>query len=257
MKYHDLGVSMLKEDERLDRLIKEQIDIIQSPSVFSFSLDAVLLAYFAKLPKKATARIIDACSGNGAVAFMMSAKTNAKIIGIEYQERLVDMANRTIAFNALEQKVEMLHTDYNNVEQYIDPDSVDVITCNPPYFINNAHSEKNKLDTFTLARHEVTLTLEQWVKQSARLLKYKGKLFIVHRPDRLGDIMACLRRYDVPVKRLQFVYPKANKKANIVLIEAIKKGSSDGVEVLPPITVFDETNKYTSLVKEILYGEYE
>lgn len=248
---------MLQGDERLDRLMKEQIDIIQSPSVFSFSIDAVLLANFAKLPKSKTARIVDACSGNGAVAFMMSARTNAKIIGIEYQERPVDMAKRTIAFNELEDKVEMLHADYNAVEQYIKPDSVDVITCNPPYFINNEQSEKNKLDTFTLARHEVTLTLEQWVKQSSRLLKYKGKLFIVHRPDRLGDIMDCLRQYKVPVKRLQFVYPKANKKANIVLIEAIKNGSNDGVEVLPPITIFDEKSQYTPLVKEMLYGEYE
>lgn len=248
---------MLKGDERFDRLIRENISIIQSPSVFSFSIDAVLLANFAKLPKSDTARIVDACSGNGAVAFMISAKTNAKIVGIEYQERLVDMANRTIEFNALHDKVEMLHTDYNIVEQYIKPDSVDVITCNPPYFINNAQSEKNKLDTFTLARHEVTLTLEQWVKQSSRLLKYKGKLFIVHRPERLGDIMDCLRQYKVPVKRLQFVYPKANKKANIVLIEAIKNGSNDGVEVLPSITIFDEDNQYMPLVKEMLYGEYE
>lgn len=257
MKYHDLGVSMLKEDERLDRLIKEQIDIIQSPSVFSFSLDAVLLAYFAKLPKKATARIIDACSGNGAVAFMMSAKTNAKIIGIEYQERLVDMAKRTIALNHLEDKVEMVHVDYNAVEQYVKPDSVDVITCNPPYFIATAHAQRNDLDALTLARHEVTLTLEQWVKQSARLLKYKGKLFVVHRPERLSDIMACLKAYHIPAKRLQFVHSKAHKKANIVLIEAIKDGSSDGLEILPPLTVFHEDNTYTAMIKEMLYGEYE
>lgn len=248
---------MLQGDERIDRLIKEQIDIIQSPSVFSFSIDAVLLANFTKLPKSKTARIVDACSGNGAVAFMISAKTKAKITAIEYQERLVNMANRTIALNHLEDKVEMVHVDYNVVEQYIKPDSVDVITCNPPYFVNNEQSEKNKLDTFTLARHEVTLTLDQWIKQSARLLKYKGKLFIVHRPDRLGDIMASLRQYKIPAKRLQFVYPKANKKANIVLIEAIKNGSNDGLEVLPPITIFDEKSQYTPVVKEMLYGEYE
>lgn len=248
---------MLQYDERIDRLIKEQIDIIQSPSVFSFSIDAVLLANFTKLPKSKTARIVDACSGNGAVAFMISAKTNAKITAIEYQERLVNMANRTIALNHLEDKVEMVHVDYNVVEQYIKPDSVDVITCNPPYFVNNEQSEKNKLDTFTLARHEVTLTLDQWIKQSARLLKYKGKLFIVHRPDRLGDIMASLRQYKIPAKRLQFVYPKANKKANIVLIEAIKNGSNDGLEVLPPITIFDENSQYTPVVKEMLYGEYD
>lgn len=248
---------MLQGDERIDRLIKEQIDIIQSPSVFSFSIDAVLLANFTKLPKSKTARIVDACSGNGAVAFMISAKTNSKITAIEYQERLVDMANRTITLNRLENKVEIVHVDYNAVEQYIKPDSVDVITCNPPYFANHKASIKNKIDAFTLARHEITLTLEQWVKQSARLLKYKGKLFIVHRPDRLGDIMDTLRQYKTPVKRLQFVYPKANKKANVVLIEAIKNGSHDGVEVLPAITIFDEDNQYTPIIKEMLYGEYE
>ncbi|MBS4769567.1 tRNA1(Val) (adenine(37)-N6)-methyltransferase [Carnobacteriaceae bacterium zg-ZUI240] len=248
---------MLKDDERLDVFIKEGIHIIQSPTVFSFSLDAVLLAHFAKLPKKDSARIVDACSGNGAVAFMLSAKTNAKITGIEYQERLVDMANRTIALNHLEEKVEMIHADYNNAHTYIRPDTVDVITCNPPYFMSDAHALKNQLDTFTLARHEVTLTMEQWIKQSAKLLKYKGKLFIVHRPERLTGLMACLSCHNIPAKRIQFVYPKANKNANIVLIEAIKNGSGEGLEIMPAITVFDEDNNYTAVIKDMLYGEYK
>lgn len=246
---------MLKDGERLDRLIKEGIDIIQSKSVFSFSLDAVLLADFAKLPKRKNALIIDACSGNGAVAFMMAHKTNAKIYGIEYQEYLADMANRSVQLNHLQHKVQIIHADFKYGDKLFRPDSVDVITCNPPYFSNSEHSRKNQNEAYTLARHEVTITLDDWVRQSSRLLKFGGKLFCVHRPDRVLDIMETMKRYCLLPKRVQFVHPKKNKEANIVLIEAIKNGKSGGMKILPPIIVYDENNNYLDPVRSMLFGE--
>lgn len=246
----------LRSDERIDRLIREKIDIIQSKSVFSFSLDAVLLAYFAQIPEKRAGIIVDACSGNGAVAFLLSHRTQNKIIGIEYQERLADMARRTVQLNHLEDKVQVIHGDFKQAEQWLAFDSVDVITCNPPYFEVNEQSLKNEKEAYALARHELSITLEEWIQKSAKLLKMGGKLYCVHRPERLGQILESMQRYQLMPKRLQFVYPKAHKEANMVLIEAIKSGKANGVRVLPSIVVFDEEGQYTPLLKEILYGEY-
>lgn len=245
---------MLKDDERYDQLIRENIKIIQSKSVFSFSLDAVLLAEFAKVPRKKSAIIVDACAGNGVVAFLLSYKTNNKVYAIEYQERLADMAKRTVLSNHLSEKVEIIHGDYTQATQWFKKDSVDVITCNPPYFKVDAQSLKNDNQAYALARHELTITLDQWVSQSSDLLKMGGKLYCVHRPERLASILEVMRCYQLAPKRIQFVHPKQHKDANMVLIEAIKYGKEEGLIVLPPIVVFDESNNYLEPVKSILYG---
>ncbi|MBF0780388.1 MULTISPECIES: tRNA1(Val) (adenine(37)-N6)-methyltransferase [unclassified Granulicatella] len=247
-------MSILKSDERIDKLIRENIDIIQSKSVFSFSLDAVLLAYFAQIPQTKQAVIVDACSGNGAVAFMLSAKTTNKVIGIEYQERLADMAWRTIQLNGLSGKVDIIHGDYTHAEQWLAYDSVDVVTCNPPYFAREHHQCIHEKETYALARHEITITLEEWVSTSAKLLKMGGKLYCVHRPERLVQILAVMQANRLMPKRLQFVHPKAQKEANIVLIEAIKDGKANGTRILPNIVVFDDQGKYTPFMQEVLYG---
>lgn len=245
---------MLQTGERIDHLIREGIDIIQSKDVFSFSLDAVLLAYFVKIPNRKQLTIVDACSGNGAVAFMVSAKTSHKIVAIEYQERLADMAQRTIALNRLEEKVKMICGDYKEANKWLKYDSVDVITCNPPYFEVSDTSLKNDNTAYALARHELTLTLDEWVKQSAKLLKMGGKLYCVHRPDRLLQILETMKQHRLMPKCIQFVHPKEEKEANMVLIEAIKEGKEGGVRILPPIVVFDEENNYLPLVHHILFG---
>lgn len=246
---------MLHSGERIDHLIREGIDIIQSKDVFSFSLDAVLLAYFTKIPNRKQLTIVDACSGNGAVAFMISARTHHKVIAIEYQERLADMAQRTVALNQLEDKVEVICGDYKQSRQWIKYDSVDVITCNPPYFEVSDTSLKNDRTAYALARHELTLTLDEWVFQSAKLLKMGGKLYCVHRPDRLLQILETMKRHRLMPKCIQFVHPKEGKEANMVLIEAIKEGKDGGVRVLAPIVVFDEQNNYLPLVNHILFGD--
>lgn len=245
---------MLQSDERLDRLVREKIDIIQSKDVFSFSLDAILLAYFAQIPNKKQAVIVDACSGNGAVAFMLSAKTQNKVLAIEYQARLVDMARRTIQLNDLSDKVEMIHGDYKQAEKWFKHDSVDVITCNPPYFAKTHHQCVHEKETYALARHEIAITLDEWVAKSAKLLKMGGKLYCVHRPERLVQILAVMQAHRLMPKRLQFVHPKADKEANIVLIEAIKDGKVNGTRILPSLTVFNQQGDYTPMIQEILYG---
>ena len=244
----------LKPHERLDRLERENIDIIQSSEVFSFSIDAVLLSDFATIPHQRKATIVDLCTGNGVVSFLLSAKTKNKIIGVELQEVLCDMANRTIQLNQLEEKVEIIQADVREITTILKKDSIDYITCNPPYFKLQEQALVNQKEAFTIARHEIHLPLEELLQNISGLLKMKGKAFIVHRPDRLTDILTTARQYRLEPKRIQFIHPKEGKESNIVLIELIKDGQPGGVRILPPITVFDENNEYTDKLKEVLWG---
>ena len=244
----------LKPHERLDRLERENIDIIQSSEVFSFSIDAVLLSDFATIPQQRKATIVDLCTGNGVVSFLLSVKTKNKIIGVELQDALCDMANRTIQLNQLEEKVEILQADVREITTVLKKDSIDYITCNPPYFKLQEQALVNQKEAFTIARHEIHLPLEELLQNISGLLKMKGKTFIVHRPDRLTDILTTARQYRLEPKRIQFIHPKEGKESNIVLIEFIKDGQPGGVRILPPITVFDENNEYTNKLKEVLWG---
>ncbi len=244
---------ILKGDERLDYLLAEELRIIQSPSVFSFSLDAVLLARFASIPIS-KGKIVDLCSGNGVIPLLLSKRTRASILGVEIQERLYDMAVRSIDYNKLSDQLSMYHGDLKGIAKEIGHSKYDAVTCNPPYFPTPKAEEQNKNEHFAIARHEIHCTLEDVISNSSQLLKQGGKAAFVHRPGRLMDIMWLMRKYRLEPKRLQFVYPMAGKEANTILIEGIKDGSPD-LKTLPPFIVYDENNEYTKEARELLYGE--
>lgn len=244
---------ILKGDERLDYLLAEELRIIQSPSVFSFSLDAVLLARFASIPIS-KGQIVDLCSGNGVIPLLLSTRTRASILGVEIQERLYDMAVRSIEYNQLSSQLSMHHGDLKGIAKKIGHSKYDVVTCNPPYFPTPKTEEQNKNEHFAIARHEIHCTLEDVISNSSQLLKQGGKAAFVHRPGRLMDIMWLMRKYRLEPKRLQFVYPMAGKEANIILIEGIKDGNPD-LKTLPPFIVYDGNNEYTEEARRLLYGE--
>ncbi|MCG3086699.1 tRNA1(Val) (adenine(37)-N6)-methyltransferase [Sporosarcina cyprini] len=244
---------ILQGDERLDYLLAENLRIIQSPSVFSFSLDAVLLAKFAYVPIR-SGKIVDLCTGNGAIPLFLSARTKAQIIGIELQERLADMAKRSVAYNQLENQIEILQNNVIDVADVIGYEKYDTITCNPPYFPAIDASEKNIREHVAIARHEIHLTLEQAVRSASELAKQGGKVAFVHRPGRLLDIVTAMRANRLEPKRIRFVYPKEGKEANTLLIEGIKDGKPD-LKVLPPLYVYGADGEYTEEVRQMLYGE--
>lgn len=244
---------MLRPDERIDQLYAEGIKIIQSSKVFSFSIDAVLLANFPTLPKKG--HIVDLCAGNGAVGLFASKKTQAQITQIELQPRLVDMGQRSICLNHLEHQLTMVELNLSFAPSVIAPDSVDLVLCNPPYFKEQPKSQKNPNPHLAIARHEIHTTLAEVVSVSAKLLKTNGRLAMVHRPDRFLDILHAMEAANIAPKRIQFVYPKEGKEANILLIEGIKQGKKDGFRVLPPLIIFNESNEYLPKIKEMLYGQ--
>lgn len=243
---------LLQPGERIDQLVAQGIQIIQSPDVFSFSLDAVLLANFAAIPKKGL--IVDFCSGNGAVALFLSPRTKASIIGVEIQERLADMGKRSIELNQLAEQVSMKHLDIKDILSKIKSDSVDFITCNPPYFKEQPNSKKNPNPYYAIARHEIHLQLDDVFQSASKLLKMNGKIAMVHRPDRLMDILDSMRRHRIAPKKIQFIYPKHEKEANTILIEGIKDGKTDGLKILPPLYVYGKDNKYLPEIKAMLHG---
>lgn len=244
---------MLHSDERVDQLFADDIKIIQSKEVFSFSIDAVLLANFPKYPKKG--EIIDLCAGNGAVGLFASRKTKASITQIEIQSRLADMGQRSILLNHLEEQLTMIELDLKKASTMIKPDSIDLVLCNPPYFKELPKSKKNPNKFLAIARHEITTSLEEVIHVSATLLKTNGKLAMVHRPDRFLDILHAMEVENIAPKRIQFVYPKTGKEANTLLIEGIKQGKKDGFRVLPPLYIYDENNKYQPEMKAMLFGK--
>ncbi len=243
----------LKEDERLDYLLAENLRIIQSPSVFAFSLDAVLLARFVYVPIQ-KGNIIDLCSGNGVIPLFLSARTKATITGVEIQERLFDMAIRSIEYNGLEDRLQMIHGDLKDIPKQQGFGKYDVVTCNPPYFTTSSKQEINPNEHLAIARHELLCTLEDAIKASSQLVRQGGKVAFVHRPGRLMDIITLMRQYRLEPKRIQFVYPKLGKEANTILVEAIKDGSPD-LKILPPLIVYNEADEYTPEIRGILYGE--
>ncbi|MGP7819490.1 tRNA1(Val) (adenine(37)-N6)-methyltransferase [Niallia sp. 01092] len=239
-------------DERLDYLLAEELKIIQSPSVFSFSLDAVLLANFVSVPIN-KGKLVDLCSGNGVIPLFLSLRTKGTIIGVEIQERLYDMANRSIMYNNLQEKVSMIHKDIKEVPAIIGYEKYDVVTCNPPYFQTDSSEEINVNEHFAIARHEILCTLEDTIRISSQLVKQGGKVAFVHRPGRFLDIVTLMRQYRLEPKRIRFVYPKKGKDANVLLVEAIKDGKPD-LKILPPLFVYDDANEYTEEMSRILYG---
>ncbi|WP_125605772.1 tRNA1(Val) (adenine(37)-N6)-methyltransferase [Lapidilactobacillus bayanensis] len=238
--------------ERVDQLFNGGVKIIQSDAVFSFSLDAVLLADFAHVTKKT--RLVDLCAGNGAVGLFLSRHTQQRVDLVEIQEKLADMAQRSVILNELTNQVVVDNFDLKEAPQRLGADFADVVTCNPPYFADHPDSVKNPNPHYAIARHELMTTLNQVLNVSSRLLKTNGHLYMVHRPERLDEIMAALQANRFAVKKLRFIYPKVGREANMVLIDAIKDGRPNGVRILPPLTVYTDDNQYQPEVQQILYG---
>ncbi|MFD1465516.1 tRNA1(Val) (adenine(37)-N6)-methyltransferase [Lapidilactobacillus mulanensis] len=241
--------------ERIDQLYNGAVKIIQSDEVFSFSLDAVLLADFTRVGPHY--QVVDLCAGNGAVGLFLSRKTRGPITLVEIQQKLADMAQRSVDLNQLTSQVKVENIDLKNAPQTLGDDFADVVTCNPPYFVDHETSIKNPNPYYAIARHEITTNLDEVLTVSAKLLKTNGHLYLVHRPERLDEIILGLQTHRFAPKKMRFVYPKAGREANMVLIEAIKDGRPNGVRILPPLIVYEENNEYTASVKKILFGEEE
>ena len=245
--------SILKENEVLNDLLGyEGLKIIQNPDMFNFSLDSTLLGVFGTINKNVKS-IVDLCTGNAPVPLFLSLRTNAKIIGVEIQNQSYDLAVRNINVNNLESQIKIIHGDLKGIHNKIGKHTHDIVTCNPPYFKINEESNLNKNDYLTIARHEVMVNLEEIILEASLLLKQGGRFVMVHRPDRLVEIIELYKKYKIEPKRMRLVYPRINKEANVLLIEGIKGGKEGNLRIESPMFVYEnETSlNYSNEISEI------
>lgn len=241
----------LKENERIDDLQLNGLKIIQNKNGFCYGVDSVLLSDFAKEMKKGST-VLDLCSGNGIIGLLLCGKTELKnVIGIEIQADVCEMATRSILYNQLQGKFQMIRGDIKNIEQLVPAESFDVVVCNPPYKRENS-GVINESKTKLIARHEILCNLEDVIKASFYGLKEKGCIYLIHRPERLVDLISLLRKYRLEPKLIRFVQPKINKKPNLVLIKAVKYGNPF-IQVREPFIIYRQDGTYTEELKEI-YG---
>ncbi|WMJ79978.1 tRNA1(Val) (adenine(37)-N6)-methyltransferase [Clostridium sp. MB40-C1] len=242
--------SLVMKDETLDDLQLKGLHVIQKKEGFRFGVDAVLLANFAKVKKGDN--VIDLCSGTGIIPFIIAGKTEAaKISGIEIQEEMVEMANRSVEFNSLQEKMDFIQGDLTNLQFIKKLPKADVVTVNPPYKLQNS-GLVNPSDKMAIARHEVCCNLEDVIIACRILLKDNKRMYMVHRPDRVVDIITLMRKHKIEPKRIQMVHPNTKKAPNIVLIE----GQRDGGAFLKwekPIYVYNDEGGYSKEIEEI-YG---
>ncbi|MGL5268632.1 MAG: tRNA1(Val) (adenine(37)-N6)-methyltransferase [Spiroplasma sp.] len=240
--------------DRTNKVLKlkvknQEVAIIQRKDMFTVSLDTILLVNFIRI-KNQTKSLIDFGTNNAVIPILLAKKYPVKIIGIEIQKEAVELAKQNVELNNLEKQITIFHDDIKNyVKKYssLKDRKVDVIVCNPPFF--PLYQKTNlKLEPLKIpARHEIYINLETIIKSAAKLLKIKGKIFIVYTIERLDDLLLFLKQYQFAIKRMQIVYPRINKNANIVLIEAVYK-TNIGMIVEPPLVCHNEDNSYHSKI---------
>ena len=224
----------------------KNLKIYQNTDWFSFSLDSILLPNFVTL-RKNIKNIIDLGTGNAPIPLVLSTKTDAKIVGVELQNDVYELAKKSVEINNLEERIELLNIDMLELKNIYESDSFDVVVSNPPYFKINKDSNLNEDIHKIIARHEKCVNLEQIVKLAKYLLKNNGVFAMVHRTDRLIEIINTLNNNNMEVKKLRFIYPKRDSESNMILIEAVKNGNI-GLKILPPLYVHNDDGSYTDEV---------
>jgi tRNA1Val (adenine37-N6)-methyltransferase len=238
-----------------DLLGYDGLKIIQRPDMFNFSLDSTLLADFV-VPLTKTKKIMDLGTGNAPIPLFLSLKTKAHITGVEIQEEVYDLAKRSVELNNLTNRITILNDNIKGLSKKFENSEFDIITCNPPFFKHKQESHVNKNDYKTIARHEVLITLEEIIIEVKRLLKTKGSFCMVHRTERIEEIIMLLNKHNFSIKRLRFVYPKKGEDSYTVLIDASNNGST-GLKLLEPLYVH-EGLEYTEEIRKIFrYGKEE
>lgn len=244
--------------ERIDDLNLNGKKILQDTNLFLFGMDSVLLANKVKGTNKDTV-VVDLGTGSAVMPVIIAEKNNVKkIIGVELQQKMYDLAVKNVEYNNLQDKVSVLKENLKNIDgirKYVlettGKDKVDVVISNPPYKKVGTGS-KNEVDEKYIARHEVECELEDIFKTASKLLKFKGKLYLVHKPERIADLISMARKYNLEPKEIQFLQPTITKKPSIVLIEYVLGGGNECV-VLPNLIEYDEDGNYTKDILNI-YG---
>lgn len=241
----------LKENERIDDLQYKGLKIIQNTKGFCFGIDSVILSDFAKNIKKGS-KVVDLGTGTGIIGLLLCKKTELKeIVGVEIQKEVAEMANRSIKLNKLEDKFKILNTDINKIfeDKLLEKNKFDVVVINPPYK-EKGTGKINEVDSKIISRHEVKATLSDFIKVASNLLKDKGEIYIVHKPERMPDIIQKMRENKIEPKEIKTVYSNKKTEASLILIKGIK-GANKFFKILEPVYIYEENGEYTKEIKEI------
>lgn len=241
----------INKGERIDDLHRNGYLLIQDPEKFCFGIDAVLLAGYAKMKKNEIA--LDMCTGTGVIPILMEAKTDGEqFVGVEIQDDSVEMAQRSVSLNNLQDKIYIHQGDIKELDDFYKLGTFDVVTCNPPYMpcgggIVNDYSPK------AIARHEIMCTLDDVMGAADKMLRVGGRMYMVHRPQRLPQIFNTATSHHLEPKRLRFVHPYVEKEPTLVLMEFVK-GGKPMLKVEPPLIIYLVNGEYTSEIRDIYYN---
>lgn len=240
----------LKPGERIVDLERNGYRIIQDRERFCFGMDAVLLSGFAKVKSGET--VLDLGTGTGIIPILLEAKTQGShFTGLEIQEESADMAERSVALNGIEKKIDIVNGDIKEASKIFGGATFNVVTTNPPYMTEH-HGLQNPDAPKAIARHELKCTLEDVIRESAKVLMPGGRFYMVHRPRRLNEIINLMTNYRIEPKRIRFVHPFVDREANMILVEGLRGGRSM-MKIEPPLIVYKEQGVYTDEIHQI-YG---
>ena len=234
---------MMTDTERIDDLMRDGLKLIQNPDIFCFGIDAVLLSSYAKARRGDI--VLDMGTGNGVIPILMQSKNpGSSYKALEIQDMSYDLACRNVCYNNLNEKIEIVKGDIKEASRIFGGASFNVVVTNPPYMKNNA-GKVNPDSAKAIARHEILCDINELCREASKVLKMKGTLYMVHRPNRLVDIMEAMRSNHLEPKRIRMVQPYDDKPANMVLIEAVKGGRSE-LTVEPALIVYNHDGSYTN-----------
>lgn len=231
-------------------LAHNDMKIIQRKDMFNFSLDTVLLSQFCTINKDCDV-IVDFGTNNAAIPLLLSRRTDKKIIGVEIQKEAVEIALKNVKLNHLSDQIDITHDDIKNFITY--QKKVKLIVCNPPFFKVGEKSNINENEYLQIARHEIKISLEEIIQSASKILDNKGRFAMVHRPDRMIEIINCMQKYDIEPKRIQFIYPKVGKESHIFLIEGMYKGNK-GMKIEHPLYAHNDDGSYSTEIRK-MFGE--
>ena len=240
--------TIIKDDEQIDDLILGGLHLIQSREGYRFSLDAVLLSFFPELVE--VRKVVDLGTGNGVIPLLLSVRSpHVKIYGVEIQDSMVDRAKRTISYNKLQNRIEIMQGDIREIEKTICPQRADLVISNPPFW-KKGQGKINTNSERAIARHELRVEMPEIVKAAAYSLKPEGSFCLIHRANRLPEIIAAFSRNRLAVNRLRMVHSHINREAKMILIEG-KKAGKKGLRILPPLIIYEKTGEYSSELRQI------
>lgn len=240
----------LPSTHRLDDLQYKGLKLLQMPDEYCFTSDAVILSSIVRATANQT--VVDFGCGNGVVAILVSAKTNAsKVYGLEIQKSASELAKTNVQINSLQEKIEIICGDIANSSKFFGSESIDIVVCNPPYYKKES-GQQRLTPQVALARHENTCNLNDIIANASRILKFGGKLFMIHKVQRMAEVLTACSNNKIQPKKVTLIYPKANKPADTFIVEA-KKGAQSGMEI-QSIIVYNEDNSMTQQAK-VLYNK--